>query len=275
MSHDDTTPVPADWLALREPEDERARAAVTDGLLDHLALPATGLPVRVVDLGAGTGANLRHLAPVLAARGHAQEWLLLDHDEDLLRRTADAPAPPGVVVRTRLGDLAGLADVLRDGADLVTCAALLDLLRPDQVADLVTVLAGVGVPALLALTVTGGVALDPPHEHDDALRAAFDAHQRRGGRLGPDAAGAAAQALASAGTRVVAVATPWHLGPVAPDLADAWLEGRAGAAVAQVPALAHDAAAWLEERREQLVAGRLRAVVEHVDLAAAPAAAPR
>ncbi|ROP42779.1 SAM-dependent methyltransferase [Pseudokineococcus lusitanus] len=275
MSHDDTTPVPAAWLALREPEDERARAAVTDGLLDHLALPAADRPLRVVDLGAGTGANLRHLAPALAARGYAQEWLLLDHDDDLLRRTADAPAPAGVVVRPRLGDLAGLADALGDGADLVTCAALLDLLRPDQVADLAAALADAGVPALLALTVTGGVALDPPHAHDDALRAAFDAHQRRGGRLGPDAAGVAAQTLAAAGARVLAVATPWHLGPAAPDLADAWLEGRAGAAVAQDPALERDADAWLAQRREQLAAGRLRAVVEHVDLAAAPAAAPR
>jgi hypothetical protein len=276
---DDTTPVPAGWLALREPADEDARARATPALLEHLGAPPTasrggGAPLTVVDLGAGTGANLRHLAPLLRRAGAGpQRWTLLDHDADLLARTSSGPLPAGVEAATpRLGDLAELRPLLVDApAGLVTCAALLDLLLPGQVEALAQAVVGARAPALFALTVTGGVELDPPHPADAALRRAFDDHQQRGGRLGPRAAGAAVQALAEAGARVLAVPTPWHLGPDRPDLLGSWLEGRAGAAVEQDPGLATTAAGWLEERTGQVAAGALRAVVHHVDLAALPA----
>jgi trans-aconitate methyltransferase len=57
------TRVSAGWLALREPADAAARA--TD-LVEHLGrqLPATGHRV-IHDLGCGTGAMGRWLAPLL------------------------------------------------------------------------------------------------------------------------------------------------------------------------------------------------------------------
>ena len=51
----------AEWLALREPYDTRARnAAVLDAVVSSLsALPSS----RIVDLACGTGSTLRALAP--------------------------------------------------------------------------------------------------------------------------------------------------------------------------------------------------------------------
>ncbi len=63
----------AEWLALREPYDLRARnpavlEAVASALKSHS-------PVRVVDLAAGAGSTLRALGPHLPAR---QNWKLID-----------------------------------------------------------------------------------------------------------------------------------------------------------------------------------------------------
>ncbi|MGD8498218.1 MAG: class I SAM-dependent methyltransferase, partial [Chromatiales bacterium] len=51
-----------DWLALREPLDARARSAA---LVDRLRAQAPRGPRRILDLGSGTGSNLRYLAPRL------------------------------------------------------------------------------------------------------------------------------------------------------------------------------------------------------------------
>ena len=52
-----------------------------------------------------------------------------------------------------------------------------------------------GRPMLLALTVVGRVTLTPADPLDARIGAAFNAHQRRGGLLGPDAVAAAVDAL--------------------------------------------------------------------------------
>ena len=54
---------PADWLDLREPVDHRSR---NQALAQALARHFDGWrPLTVVDLGCGTGSNLRATAPLL------------------------------------------------------------------------------------------------------------------------------------------------------------------------------------------------------------------
>ena len=63
-----------DWLALREPVDHRSRSELAlAGLRDWWRARRAS---RVVDLGCGTGSNLRYLAPRLAG-GRAPERGLL------------------------------------------------------------------------------------------------------------------------------------------------------------------------------------------------------
>ena len=77
----------ADWLALREPYDARARnPAVLDALAAALADRGS---VAIVDLACGTGATLRAIASRLPRR---QRWRLVDHDLALLARASSAPA---------------------------------------------------------------------------------------------------------------------------------------------------------------------------------------
>ena len=296
-----TRPIEAGWLALREPADTRARDRAADALLppllEHLsrsaasprtspvigsdtslvispdtssvigsdAGPADGQGLRIVDLGAGTGSNLRWLAARLPEPDR-QHWMLVDHDPALLAR--------GPVQATAVrADVADLARVLPElgGADLITTAALLDLLDRRELTAIVDAVVEAHLPALFSLTVTGEVTLDPADAQDEPLKAAFDAHQRRDSRPGPGAGTVVADLFRDRGWSVIEARTAWQLtaGSEA-ELISAWLDGRVEAAVEHQPGLATEAAGWLERRRAQLRSGGLEVVVGHVDLLALP-----
>ena len=268
-----------DWLALREPADHAARSEDLAAGLDTWlgadpadpAGPAGPADLIVRDLGCGSGSMGRWLAPRLA---RPQRWFLHDRDADLATRAAASP-PPGPVTATTavVGDLGDLADVA--GTDLVVCSALLDLLREPDVEHLAGLAADAGAAALLTLSVTGEVALDPPDPLDADVAAAFDAHQGREGRLGPDAVAAAAAAFGRRGYAVVWRASPWRFGAADADLVEEWLRGRLDAACAQDPTLAPHAERYLADRCTALAVGSLHAEVGHADLLALPPGSAR
>ncbi len=63
----------ADWLALRDPADRAAR----DQTLARRAAEAAGPAPVIVDLGCGTGASWRALAPLLP---DGARWRFVDND---------------------------------------------------------------------------------------------------------------------------------------------------------------------------------------------------
>lgn len=72
------------WLAMREPADHRSRnKALREQLNAMLTLSRTSdsPPLRIIDLGSGTGSNLRGLAPHLDGDQH---WTLIDYDPKLI-----------------------------------------------------------------------------------------------------------------------------------------------------------------------------------------------
>lgn len=266
-------PVPADWLSLRRQADHTARDAALPLVADVVtALGGESAPVRVIDVGAGTGSNQAWLADRLAPL--EQHWILVDHDADLID-AVDSVAPPSVSTLTRrIATVAELPDIVAEdeGPVLFTCAALLDLLSPEDAAVLVDAIAQTGSAALLSLSVTGDVTIDPPHAADAAITAAFDAHQRRDALLGPDAVDHVAALLRDRGQRVRVVPTPWRLDAAdqAP-LVQRYLHDRADVAVEHDPALAALVASWREERREQIDRGALVVHVGHADILSLPA----
>jgi hypothetical protein len=199
------TRVSPQWLALREPADAAARAV---DLVEHL--PAVDRSI-IHDLGAGTGAMGRWLAPLLPGTQH---WVLHDRDADLLEAAAiDLPA---VTVETRLSDITRLRPGDLADATLITASALLDMLTADELAGLVTACAGARCPVLITLSVVGRVELGPADPLDRRVAAAFDAHQRRatdwGRLLGPDAVAVATEAFRRLGAEVLVRPSPWRLG---------------------------------------------------------------
>lgn len=265
--------VSSDWLALREAEDARARSGA---LVEAAAALLPAGPVTVHDLGSGTGSMARWSAPRLPG---PQTWVLHDWNAALAAQAAASGVPRDrdggeVVLRSSIGPLDGMTAATLDGASLVTASALLDVLTAAEAHAIVDACVAAGVPALLALSVTGEVALRPRHPLDRRVSSAFNAHQRRDvdGRrlLGPYAARIVEGLFRLAGWNVRRALTPWRLSGRDPQLLAEWFEGWVGAAEEQEPALRRDAAAYRELRRSQARRGELSAVVYHLDLLAWP-----
>jgi hypothetical protein len=265
------TVVDPDWLAARVAADNDARAATLSTLLPQLInyLIDTDAPdptVHIIDLGAGTGANQRWLAPRLPI---PQRWLHLDHNP-IISRTEPLPAET-VIIDAGVEVLDQLLASSRDRRQLVTCSALLDVLTTEQVKAVCQAVIDNRVPAFFSLTVTGELTMSPTNPHDQLLLSAFNDHQRRAGRLGPDASALTVDLLRAAEFAVTTQQTPWHLtADRGQAFIDQVLEERLAAAVAQEPALAATAASWMELRRAQLAAGLLRVELDHCDVLGLP-----
>lgn len=251
-----------DWLALREPADAAARSRE---LVERLP----GADSHVIhDLGCGTGSMGRWLAPLLSGPQH---WVVHDRDADLLAvAAADLPRAASVTVEPRQSDITELVPRDLEGATLITASALLDMLTGDELARLVGACGGAGCPSLITLSVVGRVELTPENPLDRPVMDAFNAHQRRKGLLGPDAAEAAREQFNALGAEVLVRPSPWRLGASVAELAAEWFSGWVGAACEQDPDLATEADAYTRERLAQARAGQLQVVVEHADMLVLP-----
>lgn len=223
-----------DWLALRQDADATARSTrLLAPLRAHLAaVPRSTERLVIWDLGCGIGSLGRWLAGRLPGPQH---WVLYDRDPELLAQAgANMPGTAAdggrVTVETRAGDLTGLRAADFAGVSLVTASALLDLLTFAQVSALAAAIVEARCPALFALSVVGRVELTPADPLDAAFAAAFNAHQRHGARLGPDAVTAAAEAFERHGAVVHRSPSPWLLGPDRAALLGQWLSGWVAAA---------------------------------------------
>ena len=262
--------VSPDWLLLRADADDRSRSS-------ELAQEAAALlpPGRQVvhDLGSGSGAMMRWLAPRLPG---PQRWVLHDADAGILEhrdpeQVVDASGRP-VVCRTSVEDLADLDAPALASATLVVASALLDVITEGEARTIVDACVEVGAPVLFSLTVSGRVEFEPPDGADQLFADAFNGHQRRDadGRslLGPDAVGVVSNLFAVAGWQVRTVKTPWTLAAADGGLITEWLDGWLEAAVEQQPELGGLAARYRVRRLDQLAVGELRVVVHHVDVLA-------
>ena len=242
-----------EWLDLREPADAEARSVeLAERLAGHL--PAG--PLVIHDLGGGHGAMGRWLAPRLPGPQH---WVVHDRDAELLKLNAAG-------VETRHSDITRLAPGELDGASAIVASALLDMLTADELTRMLGACAG--HPMLIAMTVAGRVVLSPADPLDEQIVAVFNDHQRRDGRLGPDAVDAAVGQLRG---EVLVRPSPWRLDAAThAGLMAAWLGGWVKAACEQEPGLAAEAGPYRDRRLAQAAAGDLTVTVDHTDLLVLP-----
>lgn len=261
----------AGWLALRERADHGARSRA----LVH-ALRVEGRRrgwSRLVDLGAGTGSNLRYTS---ARIPWAKEWVLVDHDAGLL--SGVRPPAGGIRVRTVVGDLVaaeGLVEV--GGVDVVTASALLDLVSEDWLRQLRDRCASTAAATYFALSYDGTVRWrgSSAPEVDALVLDAVNEHQRGdkgvGGALGPEATAAASRLFEEAGYRVRMAPSPWTLrGRRDVMLVEALVGGWVDAAVEIRPEEERRIRAWGDEKVLGVRDGRVRVDVGHADLLALP-----
>ena len=272
-----------EWLALREPADHAARnpqvlAAVGSYFADRAS-------VSVLDLGCGAGSNLRATYTALPDRQH---WTLVDHDAELLafarQRLTDwadeareqgeelvlAKGDKTITVDTRKVDLnTDLEWVLGWQPDLVTAAALFDLVSRRWIERFVAALASQHLPLYAVLTYDGRETWQPEHPADTGIHAAFTDHQHGdkgfGPAAGPKACEIMAEAFRKSGFAVSSGDSNWLLDAKRRPLQEALAEGIA-AAVGETGRLDPKAIAdWLAARREAQ-----SAMIGHQDLWARP-----
>ena len=219
----------ARWLDLREPVDRRSRSEeLARGLARHFSGRTS---TTVLDLGCGTGSNLRATAPLLGA---VQHWTLIDHDRLLLEaaiqrlsawadtaecRGAELALSKGgkqILVRLRSADLGlDLEGVFASAPDLVTASALFDLASADFIAEVAAAVACARAAFFTVLTYNGAQRWTPKHEADAAMAAAFRRHQTGdkgfGAAAGPMAPALLAAAFDAAGYWVNDGDSGWRL----------------------------------------------------------------
>ena len=172
-------------------------------------------PKRLIDLGAGSGANARALLPRIAGD---QEWTLVDRDRDLIaaqddafttwarrqgypiqtggsRITIDAKPSSWRIAAQPLDlarDLDRLAAIAAHG---ITAAAFFDLVSQAWLQHFAALLIRHRIPLLAVLTVDGKRDWRPRLDEDGIVTEAFARHQLRDKGFGPALGGTAAMML--------------------------------------------------------------------------------
>lgn len=278
----------ADWLQLREAADSRARS---DRLLAALQ-DNGGRRGPILDLGAGTGSNLRHLAPML---GRGQLWRCIDEDAELLSQLPDlsaawaqgagyqvAPGPNGfrlsgpnwdAQVTTQQCNLAedqALEPI--PAQSLITASALLDLVSEPWLMQLIKQGHASGSDLFFALSYDGRIVLTPSRAEDQEILGLVNRHQRGdkgfGAALGPTASEVAERLALDAGYWARSAASDWRIGPDEAALQAALLDGWLEAALELASNEGRRLLAWRQARQRAIDAGELQILVGHRDLIA-------
>jgi hypothetical protein len=250
----------ADWLRIREPYDAAARSRE----LATKFLATLPTLRRIVDLGAGEGANARYLEEINSV---PSRWRLVDRDVDLLQHTTGLCG----AIETQHVDF-GADPALIDftHGDAVTASAFFDLVSRDWFSGLVEITKG--LPFLFALTVDGEFEWQPTDPSDPMITAYFVADMRRDKGFGPAMGAAAPKIMTSvmvrAGYRVWCRPSPWRLGPNDTKILTNQVELFAN--VARQRGERRQIEAWRERRLNLASARELRLVVGHTDILALP-----
>ena len=275
----------AQWLALREPADHRARDVYLQSIVIHdlerLARMRAG-PLKLIDLGSGSGSNLRALAPHLP---DGQHWTLVDYDPALLEaaRTAcmqwaDQVLTNGITLKIvknhkhltiafRCEDLASnIETVLAEPSDLITAAAFFDLVATHWLERFCGLL---NTPLYTVLTYNGVETWTPELPTDATMLKAFHAHQQTdkgfGAAAGPTAAGVLETLLRARGFAVSSAPSPWKLDASDRLLIEQLATGSAGAVRETGLVSAEDVKAWQLSRGQAATCE-----IGHTDLYARP-----
>jgi hypothetical protein len=262
----------AEWLALRESYDLRAR---NPNVLNRVAAAFKSLDtISVVDLACGAGSTIRAISSHLPER---QRWHLVDSDHRLLALACGGPPIGGVDRDAVQLDHSDNFEVVLEGAkDLITASALLDLVSSSWLDRLARESAARALPVYAALNFDGRIELSPADPLDAVIISAVNAHQRTdkgfGSALGPSAAAAAISRFEALGYSVAHGTSDWVIGTDDQEIQLELLGGWTAAASEIEALLHHDIGDWLARRKTAASKGVSTMRVGHVDFFATPSA---
>jgi len=262
----------AEWLALRESYDLRARNPIVLDAVADLFNPHDA--VNVVDLACGAGSTFRAVGSHLPARQH---WDLVDSDQRLLALACSGNSTGDISLNAVPIDLSGNFEVVLDSSkDLITISALLDLVSENWLDRFARHVASHALPVYAALTYDGRIDISPSDPLDETITSAVNSHQRTDKgfepALGPSAAAAAISRFEALGYSVVHGNSDWVIGVADQAIQFELLAGWATAASEIETLPRRDIDNWLARRKDGVGARASTMRVGHVDFFATPMA---
>ncbi len=281
------------WLSLREPADHAARnTALVTQLVQWRARRQQHL--HIIEIGAGTGSNLRFLLPKL---GHHQHWLLVDYDATLLEHLPRILKPWtdsqkaqltisddqlriehdefSAIVEWQVIDLSSDLEKLQSQrTDLLLGSALLDLTSAHWLDSLAKLCIEKQCTCLFALNYDGRVKWQPELDSDKRINQLLNTHQLNdkgfGKALGPTAGMYFANRLEQWGREVLTHRSDWQISSTtiseSAALQHAIIDGWAPAAIEQSSSEQTMIKQWQHERREFIDKGESELMVGHLEV---------
>lgn len=278
----------AQWLELRIPYDTKGRnlnveASCQKHLEKHKRL-------RIVDLGAGTGANCRYYLRKIA---QDQEWFLVEQNQELLEIAFDRliswaldngyesklqnsrldlkNQDHKIIIYKTVGsilDLENLIDI--ETLDLAVANAVFDLFSEQQFQTLLECLKKYQLPLLTTANYTG-MSFNPQTDEDSCFISYYHQHMQReqhfGRGMGPNCGSYMWEAMKCIGMKGLQRESPWEISSSDPVFLQLLLEFMEKS----IPEILEDATledelnTWLRKKEQMIVQQGLSCNVAHQD----------
>ncbi|KAB1188799.1 MULTISPECIES: SAM-dependent methyltransferase [Haloferax] len=286
------------YLRSKEAVDDRALhrptlADLGDRLEEH-AESNPGEPLRVVSVGAGTGAMCRRLLSWGVFDAHDDiKYVMVDRRKGMADQAAKefakwSHAAGWAAVPTKDGfrierhgrrvsltyvtsDLFDAMSALPKAIDLVIAHAVFDLLPLRRAVDSLVSRLVAGGYLYAPITFDGRTAFGPPHDADDDILDAYHETMRDGDSAGPDTGSALLSVLPEFGADIVSAGgSDWVVHPEHDDHERIFLDrilGFVEQSVGDVDSVDDDELKrWLATRHRQLEFGELSYIAHNIDI---------
>ncbi len=278
----------AQWLELRIPYDTKGRnlnveASCQKHLEKHKRL-------RIVDLGAGTGANCRYY---LSKIFQDQEWFLVEQNQELLEIAFDRLVSWAldngyesiaqnsrldlknqdhkIIIYKTVGSILELENLIGiETIDLAVANAVFDLFSEQQFQTLLECLKKYQLPLLTTANYTG-MSFNPQTDEDSCFISYYHQHMQReqhfGRGMGPKCGSYMWEAMKCIGMRGLQGESPWEISSSDPVFLQLLLEFMEKS----IPEILEDASledelnTWLRKKEQMIAQQGLSCNVAHQD----------